>query len=427
MVKVVDPNTARYTTNKALGVRRPPTAFALFLNAWHGKVRAYKQRRLRTKTTVFRMDLLRQKFASLEDAVRQGYVARAHEALQKSREQRKQLLESSDPPAQRPAVAGPGVKDNVDSSAVAEPLVSLSPDSARITWTDKASGLSKHYIMGAELGRGVFGVCRRARDVVTGELLCVKMPTSEPTAGIALRDECWLMRKCEHPNVMRPIGMLLTGSVGTAMFLPLMSYSLMECIQRRSLLPAVAGNKDQISLVPAVAGNKDQFVSWQRSVLVQIAAGLAHMHCQRILHLDMKPHSVLVLEQEHCLIARISDLGNAQGMPSTCQADNINAEQYRPFELFEIEGKVALMPRFDLWAFGCLVFDVSEGAPLISLAVIGGSQTRMWRSYDERLRNARGDAVFLLRRLCPRSRASKDQLGMAALSAMLRGLRVRDA
>ena len=67
---------------------RPPTAFALFLKSHKGKWKTIKRVRYTTKTTVFRFDLLKLKFASLVQADREVYIdasARAAEEFARVR------------------------------------------------------------------------------------------------------------------------------------------------------------------------------------------------------------------------------------------------------------------------------------------------------------------------------------------------------
>ncbi len=191
------------------------------------------------------------------------------------------------------------------------------------------------------------------------------------------------------------------------------------------------------------------FAHWERSALIQITAGLTHLHSRSIFHLDVKPDNVLVQEQPHSpgYNFRISDLGNAHtlldlfGKPCSelCEAEGINSAPYRPFYLFQVQGTVKVTSRFDVWALGCLMFDLGQTSPrsrdaagrldrLMSDQGTDSSsdkaQASVWRRFDDRLRShARQDAQNLIRRLCPRSRGLADQMGLHALDAALRALK----
>jgi len=184
--------------------------------------------------------------------------------------------------------------------------------------------------------------------------------------------------------------------------------------------------------------------------LIQITAGLVHLHSRSIFHLDLKPDNVLVQPQQnstgYCFC--INDFGNAHalldlfGKPSSelCDASCINSPDYRPFYLFPLQGNVKVSSCFDIWALGCLMFDVGQKNPrsrdaagwpdrLMSVSrassVADESQASLWSRFDFRLHfHARRDAQSLIRRLCPRRKA--ELMGLQALNAALRALRISD-
>ena len=57
---------SRYVSNRKLGISRAPTGFALYLASISGKFGKYTKRRVKTKTSFFRMDLLKAKYNSLD-------------------------------------------------------------------------------------------------------------------------------------------------------------------------------------------------------------------------------------------------------------------------------------------------------------------------------------------------------------------------
>jgi serine/threonine protein kinase len=240
------------------------------------------------------------------------------------------------------------------------------------------------------------------------------------------------MKRCDHPNIMSLIGTIAEGRTLKASLMPLMWGNLWNLIVHRESLPS----------------DPCHFAHWERSALIQITAGLTHLHSRSIFHLDVKPDNVLVQNQPHSpgYNFRIADLGNAHtlldlfGKPCSelCEAEGINAAPYRPFYLFQVQGTVTVTSRFDIWALGCLMFDLGQTSPRSRDAAGGldrlmsgqcrgatdASQASMWRRFDDRLRrHARQDAQNLIRRLCPRSRALAGQMGLHALDTALRALK----
>jgi len=201
----------RYVSNKSLGIKRPPTAFSLYLKALAGQAHRHVGSRIVGKTTVFRMGLLRRKFENLEEFHRQQYIEAAAAAMLESKKLRQAALRNvnstscggsqvtdqpSGPAGVRPPEPEPAV---VPEPAVAGPQAG--PSGETIDWIDPASGDRRCLAVLHEIGRGVFGVCKKVVDVDTQEVFCAKLPTDEPTAGTALRAEWVFMKRCDHPNI----------------------------------------------------------------------------------------------------------------------------------------------------------------------------------------------------------------------------------
>ena len=123
------------------------------------------------------------------------------------------------------------------------------------------------------------------------------------------------------------------------------------------------------------------------AVLVQACRGLAHFHSVGYLHLDIKPENLLVQPAGGLWSIRvlIADFGVAECWKprkgkelSYVDADAVQSPGYRPWDLFHAcKGTVALRPRLDVWAFGCLVFDVCYERPRL-----GGDPAKRPRLYS---------------------------------------------
>ena len=120
---------------------------------------------------------------------------------------------------------------------------------------------------------------------------------------------------------------------------------------------------------------------------MQACRGLAHFHSVGYLHLDIKPENLLVQPAGGLWSIRvlIADFGVAECWKprkgkelSYVDADAVQSPGYRPWDLFHAsKGTVALRPRLDVWAFGCLVFDVCYEHPRQ-----GGDPARRPRLYS---------------------------------------------
>ena len=96
-----------YKSNSSTGVVRPPNASSFYLRSLKGTAAMYQQVRLRRKTTIWRMDLLKQKFFSIGFAMREPYYEVARQALVDARAKRAAALRDNADIVRPVAVAAP--------------------------------------------------------------------------------------------------------------------------------------------------------------------------------------------------------------------------------------------------------------------------------------------------------------------------------
>ena len=243
-----------------------------------------------------------------------------------------------------------------------------------LEWVEGASGgrrsLRRVPGAGGSLGAGTYGSCHIFEDADTGERWCAKLQRTprDKDQEESLRMELKISRACNHTNVMRAYAVLAAGGTGQhALLMACCECDLSTWLTRR-LASAVAEESD----TPHKATSS--------AVLVQACRGLAHLHNVGYLHLDVKPENVLVEPAGGLATIRvlIADFGVAeywkprQGAEvSFVDAGTVQSPGYRPWDLFHAsKGSVSLRPRLDVWAFGCLVFDVCYEHPRMG----GGTQ-----------------------------------------------------
>ncbi|GBG72721.1 hypothetical protein CBR_g12290 [Chara braunii] len=98
---------------------------------------------------------------------------------------------------------------------------------------------------------------------------------------------------------------------------------------------------------------------WLWKMLVEIGQGLQYLHARRILHRDIKPSNIFLDENNN---AMIGDLGLSRVLdPHAIFAHTeVGTPLYFSPEL--CEGK-PYNHKTDVWAFGCLVFELATGRP----------------------------------------------------------------
>ena len=390
--------SGRRVSDKSLLIKRTPHAFAFFLAHMKSRACAYKQVRLRVKTTVWRMDILSLRYRGLNDSEKQIYIAKSEEAFARKSVARLQKLQ-----VLRGAAVGPSQSSAVaESSTVAEAakgtdavvggssqlwlslampgqspgyetwhhdardLASLSADASQWPlawqWVERPSGVHRDLVANMPaLGSGSYGCCLAVKDKLTGESFCLKVPRpSDDRAETSLKHEFRVLSQMTHTNVMRAAGWVVSRDGSCEGF----------------LMPLADGN-----LWQWLEGCADFTRGRGASALVQIARGLSFVHSTGIVHLDLKPENIVTRDSGNgrCVF-QIADFGQCQlgangqkSRASKIASDMVNATIYRPLHLFHAASSVvSVCYSFDLWAFGCIVFDVMQRHP-------------RWRSEDGRV------------------------------------------
>lgn len=104
------------------------------------------------------------------------------------------------------------------------------------------------------------------------------------------------------------------------------------------------------------------------SLARQIAAGLAHAHGRGVVHRDLKPANILLAAGEGGPVAKIADFGMARG---SSLGDDAGAAERAAFTVLgtpdymapECLDPLAVDARADLYALGCILFEMATGRP----------------------------------------------------------------
>ena len=379
--------SGRKNTLKELGVERVPSARELFARDLRAQLPVHGKQRVLRKQGFWCLQTLHAKFRALAPMDMASWVERA----EKLKEERRCMLKArrekghdgecegtATAPVMAHGQAAHGVtttwlrldccaESPGHASAVAEVPVEASMPVDRLRWMDDPGGdlrtMRRLPDCAGKLGCGSYGACYIFEDEDTSEQICVKLQkTAEDDASEqALRRELRIMNACNHPNVMR--GFSVARCLGSGRHALLMTKCDCDLWAWLNMAAASAG-----------AEHADAHAQKRRSaILLQACRGYAHLHGAGFLHLDIKPENVVVQAATgmQVLRVRIADFGISRTWSpgdsdetAFAPASAIHSECYRPWDCFHAaKGRVPLRPRLDVWAFGCLLFDVCAEHP----------------------------------------------------------------
>lgn len=188
------------------------------------------------------------------------------------------------------------------------------------------------------VGQGQFGRVFRATHKITGQVVALKELEKNrfPTANF-LRELHFLI-SFQHPNVVTFQGLEHTSSG---------RYLVMDYCEGGSLrnLMKLEG---KLSLALSL------------KLIVNILAGLEHIHSCKIVHRDIKPENILLCRDTTDWVARVSDFGMSRLSHELCadeQNDCAGSPAYMAPERFY--GQYS--PASDLYAVGVLLFELVVG------------------------------------------------------------------
>ncbi|PKI84386.1 non-specific serine/threonine protein kinase [Malassezia vespertilionis] len=219
------------------------------------------------------------------------------------------------------------------------------------------------YVIEDEIGRGVYGCVRLARDTDTGERVAIKIVPRETRAKLGeqlrggktrtdakVQHEIAILKSCSHPNLVA-LKEVVDDPRSRKLFLVLEYMDRGEIAWRDAL------------------GGPGMTVNKVRRAFRDTVAGLVYLHAQGIVHRDVKPANLLWNSEG---ITKISDFGVSHrltGDVDTDQAALFKTAGSPAFFAPELcwSGEVGTAPRItgaiDVWALGVTLYCLLFGHP----------------------------------------------------------------
>ncbi|XP_044320663.1 putative cyclin-dependent kinase F-2 [Triticum aestivum] len=218
-------------------------------------------------------------------------------------------------------------------------------------------GNSRCYEEVCTLGGGTFGDVFKARHRATGQTVAVKAlrcerSDSKHVVSELLREACIMAACGGHPSLVALRGVVRTprDAKGRRDYFLVMEFagpSLRKVLNKR------------IRLGRRLFSERDV-----RSIVRQLLAGAEAMHTHGIMHCDIKPENILVVQHGGSIVVKIGDYGAAM---STAERD---PDKYWAAGTWAYSAPEMLLedPRYDtrvdLWSIGCVMAELLTGNKL---------------------------------------------------------------
>nr|XP_004292510.2 PREDICTED: probable serine/threonine-protein kinase At1g54610 [Fragaria vesca subsp. vesca] len=196
-----------------------------------------------------------------------------------------------------------------------------------------------------KVGEGTYSNVYKARDRDTGKIVALKkvrFDTSEPESVKFMAREIMLLRKLDHPNVLKLEGLATSR----------MQYSIYLVFDFM--------HSDLAKVISSVEGLTEPQV---KCYMHQLLSGLQHCHDRGILHRDIKGSNLLIDKNG---VLKIGDFGLANyyaPKPKHPLTNRVVTLWYRAPEL--LLGATDYGVGIDLWSAGCVFAEMFTGRPLM--------------------------------------------------------------
>ncbi|KAJ0086467.1 hypothetical protein Patl1_07628 [Pistacia atlantica] len=197
-----------------------------------------------------------------------------------------------------------------------------------------------------KIGQGTYSSVYKARDLETGKIVALKkvrFVNMDPESVRFMAREIYILRKVDHPNVMKLEGLVTSRMSGSL-------YLVFEYMEHD-----LAG----LATTPGIKFTESQIKCYMQ----QLLRGLDHCHSRGVLHRDIKGSNLLINNDG---VLKIGDFGLAtllepdQNQPLTSRVVTL---WYRAPEL--LLGATEYGPAIDLWSAGCILAELYAGKPIM--------------------------------------------------------------
>lgn len=194
-----------------------------------------------------------------------------------------------------------------------------------------------------KIGEGGMGVVYRARYVGNDRQVAVKLlpPDADKNKTLLARfeREMEVLKQLRHPNIVHCFG----GTCESKQW-----FYAMELIEGGTLADVIRA-KGRLGWTAAV------------DYAIQMCDALSYAHERGIIHRDVKPSNFLMTKQQQLKLSDFGLVTIVAGHRLTATGRTLGTADYMSPE--QIRGKPPLTPRSDLYALGCVMYEMFTGDP----------------------------------------------------------------
>uniref|UniRef100_A0A3P8SQC1 Protein kinase domain-containing protein n=1 Tax=Amphiprion percula TaxID=161767 RepID=A0A3P8SQC1_AMPPE len=210
----------------------------------------------------------------------------------------------------------------------------------------KGSRLGSCHVVEDILGEGSFGIVAKCRNTETTKIEAVKVNKSEEGVLEVAMDEIAILKRLRRLNpdtcnIVQCNGFFFDKE-NICISFELLDLSLQDYLQEKN---------------PRGLTTREL-----RPILHQLATALSHLHSSGIIHADLKPVNVMVVNRhEQPLKVKLIDFGVARLVSAVNQGDWMGTLHYSAPEMLL---GVPFNESVDMWALGLLMVELATGCQL---------------------------------------------------------------